>query len=634
MSTDEMEKGDSATNNTSREATVDHFQSNVTTSEHRTLVKDSFLGKAATADIKPISERSTSISDNEEYPTPTREESKNLRKVADSIPVTAWLLCVVELAERASYYGVNTVFSNFMQFPLPKGGNGAGAVGSPNQTAGALGKGLQFSNAFVLLFSFLAYIIPIYGGYLADTKLGRFKTILIGVLICGVSHVIMIVGAIPKILQEGNGIAPFLISLFLLAIGAGLFKPNIAPTVLDQYRHQKQYIRTLPSGERVVVDPEVTVQRVMLIFYGFINIGAFFAIATSYSEKYVGFWLAYLLPGIVYFLLPALLWYLYPRLTKYPPDGSALAKVWKIVTVSMKQTKGQFWKHESFWQAARPSVLAASGVASFNGSPISWSDKDVDDVRRTMLACAIFLYFPIYNLNDGGIGSVSTSMGSTLTTNGAPNDLLNNFNPLTIIVVVPILSYVVYPTLRHFNIPFGRITRITFGFAIATISGIIGAVIQYRIYKTSPCGYAATGCENVSPISVWVQVPIYSLGALSECFCNVTAYELAYARSPPGMKALVMSIFLAMTALSKALGEIISPAIKDPYLVWIWAGPAIALAVQTVIFWIRYRKFNDDDFMTSEDADLNDEATEKRTSEEAFQVTNEKLATGAEAPRI
>lgn len=233
----------------------------------------------------------------------------------------------------------------------------------------------------------------------------------------------MICGAIPSVLQAGNGIAPFLISLFLLAIGAGIFKPNVAPTILDQYKHQKPYVRVMPSGERVVVDPETTVQRTMLIFYGFINIGAFFAIATTYCEKYIGFWLAYLLPGIVYFLLPLLLWYLSNKLVRYPPDGTALAKVWKIVTVAFKQKKGVFWKG-SFWEAARPSVLAERGVTLFKHKPISWTDKDVDNVRRTMVACAVFLYFPIYTLNDGGVGSVATSQGSTLTTNGAPNDLL------------------------------------------------------------------------------------------------------------------------------------------------------------------------------------------------------------------
>lgn len=62
-------------------------------------------------------------------------------------------------------------------------------------------------------------------------------------------------------------------------IGAGIFKPNVAPTVLDQYTHQREYVKTLKSGERVLVDPETTIQRIMVIYYGFINIGSFFALA-------------------------------------------------------------------------------------------------------------------------------------------------------------------------------------------------------------------------------------------------------------------------------------------------------------------------------------------------------------------
>jgi dipeptide/tripeptide permease len=102
----------------------------------------------------------------------------------------------------------------------------------------------------------------------------------------------------------------------------------------------------------------------------------------------------------------------------------------------------------------------------------------------------------------------------------------------------------------------------------------------------------------VSPISIWWQIPNVSLGAISEIFVNVTSYELAYARAPEHMRATVISIFLFMTALSSALGEILVPAINDPTLVWAWAAPAIALAVQTVIFWWRHRHVNDDVFMT------------------------------------
>jgi dipeptide/tripeptide permease len=171
---------------------------------------------------------------------------------------------------------------------------------SSQKTAGALGKGLQFANAFVLLFKFLAYTIPIFGAWLGDTKIGRFPAILLGVLICGVAHLIQIVGALPSVLVKHQGLAPFLISLLLLAFGAGIFKPNILPTVLDQYTQQRAYVKTLNSGERVIVDPEMTINRISLYFYGFVNVGAFLSIATVYAEKHVGFWLAFLIPGKYY----------------------------------------------------------------------------------------------------------------------------------------------------------------------------------------------------------------------------------------------------------------------------------------------------------------------------------------------
>jgi proton-dependent oligopeptide transporter, POT family len=133
------------------------------------------------------------------------------------------------------------------------------------------GQGLQFASSMTLLFTFLAYTIPIFGAWLADTKLGRYRTILLGVLIGGVAHVIMIGGAAPAILIAGNGVAPFILSFILLAIGAGIFKPNVAPTLVDQYSHQKPWVKKLPGGERVIVDPEITIQRIFLWFYAFVS---------------------------------------------------------------------------------------------------------------------------------------------------------------------------------------------------------------------------------------------------------------------------------------------------------------------------------------------------------------------------
>lgn len=106
---------------------------------------------------------------------------------------------------------------------------------------------------------------------------------------------------------------------------------------------------------------------------------------------------------------------------------------------------------------------------------------------------------------------------------------------------------------------------------------------------------------------------------MSEVFVNVTAYELAYARAPEHMRATVMSLFLFMTALSSALAEILIPAIADPTLVWAWAAPAIALVVQTAIFWWRHRGVNDDVFMTKEE-----DFGSMTTKEEGIQSKEEK----------
>lgn len=388
---------------------------------------------------------------------------------------------MVEMAERASYYGVKAAFNNYMQFPLPEGGPGTGAIdpSKPNSHAGALNLGIQAASALGLLFTFLAYVLPIFGAWIADTKIGRYQAIVWGVIIGGVAHVIMIGGAAPALLQAGKGVAPFLVSFILLAIGAGIFKPNVAPLIIDQYQHQREYTKVLKSGEKVLVDPETTISHIMLVFYAFINVGAFFSIAVVYIEKYHSFWLAYLVPGVVYFLLPVLLAAMYKRTVRKAPQGSDLTRFIKITTSALKASKGNIFSKD-LWYNVKPSTLAERNIH------VGYSEKDVDDTARTWQAVQIFLYIPIWNLNDGGVGAVQSNQGASMISDGAPNDLLGHFNPLVIIVFSPFMAHFVYPLLERKKIKFGRISRMTFGFVLATISGVIGAIVQYRVYATSP----------------------------------------------------------------------------------------------------------------------------------------------------
>lgn len=62
---------------------------------------------------------------------------------------------------------------------LISGAVAKGAAGL-EQHAGALGLGSVDASALTNLFTFLAYVVPIFGGIVADTKWGRFKTICVG----------------------------------------------------------------------------------------------------------------------------------------------------------------------------------------------------------------------------------------------------------------------------------------------------------------------------------------------------------------------------------------------------------------------------------------------------------------------
>ncbi|KAJ5824742.1 hypothetical protein N7447_007082 [Penicillium robsamsonii] len=300
--------------------------------------------------------------------------------------------------------------------------------------------GLQTSSGFTLLFVFLTYVVPIFGGWWADVYVGRYNAIMAGVIICGLAHTIHIV--------EGSILC--LSALHprptVVAVGAGIFKPNVSPIILDQIRQKKAYTKQLKFGEKVIVDLDATTTRTMLIFYGFINIGAFFMLATTYAEKYVGYWLSSLLTGVIHLLLLILLLAVRNITYKEPPSGgSELSRAWRITTTAFKENKFQVWP-TNFWDAANPITLRSRGIT------VDWTIDVVNDVARTLGASDVFLFFPILNLNVGGIGSVGANQGVAMITNGAPNDILNNFSALTIIIVIPFLTFTNWDMRDHLQV--------------------------------------------------------------------------------------------------------------------------------------------------------------------------------------
>ena len=70
-----------------------------------------------------------------------------------------------------------------------------------------------------------------------------------------------------------------------------------------------------------------------------------------------------------------------------------------------------------------------------------------------------------------------------MVTNGLPNDVINNLDPLCLIIFIPICDVFIYPGLRKIGIDFTPIKRITAGFVAGSAAMVWAAVVQHYIYK-------------------------------------------------------------------------------------------------------------------------------------------------------
>ncbi|KAJ2901511.1 putative peptide transporter ptr2-a protein [Zalerion maritima] len=555
-------------------------------------------------DLAPMNEEN--LDDYDARPDhPSEEDFQTLRRVHGRIPLKAFTIAFIELCERFSYYGTIVVYSNFINFSLPDGSDGGNpntGAGGPSAEArsGALGMGQRAAQGITTFNQFWQYFMPLFGAYVADEYWGRYKTISAALAIDILGHFILIISAIPPVITKpDSSLATLIIGILVIGFGTGGFKPNISPLIIEQLPEKHFYVKTLESGERVIVDPQVTINRVYNWFYMFINIGALVGqIGMVYAEKYVGFYLSFTLPTIMLCLCPAVMWWGRRQYDRRPPSGSVLKKA--VRTFSLAQ-KGRWsfnpyrtWKnmHDgTFWEHVKPSYLRNTNTTV--PSWMTFDDGFVDELRRGFAACAVFLYYPIYWLTYSQLNSNLTAQAGTMRLNGLPNDIMTNLDPFALIILIPICDFIIYPGLRKMNIHFTPIKRITAGFLTGAAAMVYAAVLQHYIYQGAcgnhPVDRIDSGECDFVDINVWIQTPAYVLIALSEIFASITSLEYAYTKAPKSMRSMVQAVALFMTAISSALGEAFVHLSEDPLLIWNYGVFGVMAFAAGAIFWFQFR---------------------------------------------
>uniref|UniRef100_A0A8C2AKS0 Solute carrier family 15 member 2 n=1 Tax=Cyprinus carpio TaxID=7962 RepID=A0A8C2AKS0_CYPCA len=130
-------------------------------------------------------------------------------------PVSIAFIVVNEFCERFSYYGMKAVLTLYFIHYLHWDKN--------------------LSTAVYHAFSSLCYFTPLLGAVIADSWLGKFRTVIYLSIVYVIGHVVKSVGAIPDVGDSTVHVVLSMLGLVLIAFGTGGIKPCVAAFGGDQF---------------------------------------------------------------------------------------------------------------------------------------------------------------------------------------------------------------------------------------------------------------------------------------------------------------------------------------------------------------------------------------------------------------
>lgn len=448
----------------------------------------------------------------------------------------AVVLCILatELCERLAYYSVVANLVLYCTSVLGYSSNDAATIS--------------------LVFTGTTYLMPIIGGYIADAHVGMYNAIygfaliyLLGLFLvpCSAVDYEYLFGSEKYALSQTGRRAFYLLGLIFVCVGTGGIKANVSPFGALQVQD---------------VGPKA-VQTFFNWFYWFVNAGALIAYGGSAAvQQNVSFAWGYVIP--FFSMILAIIFLLLGRKHyRYRPlKGSMMADSFKVC-----------------WQGCRTSSKSVPGASGFFDTAREsygggFSNEIVDGVICVVRLLPIFffviMYWTIYSQMQSTFFLQGERMDLHIGDSQVPVAMLNAFNTVAIMLLIPFLDRVIYPCFQHIGMPLRHLHRIGIGFILAALSMIAAAVVE--IERKDNLGFNQTVGDEVfyaSNITVFAQVPQFALVGASEAFTSISGLEFAYTQSPPSMQGVMMGVFLATSGLGSYLAtfilNIVSVATKD-----------------------------------------------------------------------
>ncbi|XP_014868414.1 PREDICTED: solute carrier family 15 member 1-like [Poecilia mexicana] len=375
-------------------------------------------------------------------------------------PLSIFFIVVNEFCERFSYYGMRAVLVLYFKYFLKWDDD--------------------FSTTIYHTFVALCYLTPILGAIIADSWLGKFKTIVYLSIVYAVGQVIMAVSAIHDI-TDGNKdgtpdnmtlhVALSMLGLLLIALGTGGIKPCVAAFGGDQFNEDQDKQRS----------------TFFSIFYLSINAGSLLStvitpilraqkcgIHTQQQCYPLAFGVpaALMVVALVVFIVGSGMY------NKTAPTGNIMVKVFKCISFAIKNryrnrsSKIPKREHWMDWAEEKYDKLLIAQVKMvlkvlflYIPLPMFWALFDQQGSRWTLQATTM----------DGNFGSMVIQP-----------DQMQTVNPILILIMVPVVDFIIYPLISKCKLNFTPLRRMTVGMFLAALAFVAAALVQLQIDATLP----------------------------------------------------------------------------------------------------------------------------------------------------
>jgi POT family proton-dependent oligopeptide transporter len=452
------------------------------------------------------------------------------------IPRAVFFIIGNEICERFSFYGLKAILALYLKNQLE----------FDPSTATAL------VHAFVMV----AYAMTLFGGWLSDSVLGKFATVVSLSLVYVLGSSLLSITAAPAV---NGGAAGAFISLTLIAIGTGGIKPVVSSFLGDQF----------------AADQAALISRVFMYFYFAINLGSVFStLITPSIRSHWSYAAAFGLPAILLFVATLIFVAGRSRYRRVPPAGSVVSRSLAAICLAL-------------WRKAKHAAGACCAARRYAAlEPVDhwldyardrYGDVIITDLRAALRAAAIFIPLPafwaLFDQHASRFIFQASQMDLNVFGFQIEADQVPFLNPLLVLLLIPVFDFGVYPGLRRAGVDFSPLRRIGVGMLFAASAFAAAAVLESFI----------AAAETANSVHVAWQLPQYLLLTIGEVLISITGLEFAYTQSPTSLKAFVSALW-QLTVAGGNLIVILVASSKLLAQVWEYALFACLMVLSLAIF--------------------------------------------------